>query len=160
LHRPRTDGRVPLRVPRTAESIPAARAKGATGIELRDNRCYGCQVAWLYNRERPHQALEGRCPAQLYRTSRRPYAGLSDLEYPFHDRTVTVTTCGRICIGRRKINLSQVFAGQNVGIKEVANKIWLVSFMHYDLGFFDHEAGRVECAPNPFGAKVLPMSPE
>jgi hypothetical protein len=32
--------------------------------------------------------------------------------------------------------------------------------MHYDLGFFDHEAGRVECAPNPFGAKLLPMSPE
>src|ERR1700744_4908732 len=113
-----------------------------------------------YNRERPHQALEGQCPAQLNRTSRRPYSGLSDLEYPFHDRTVTVTTCGRICIGRRKINLSQVFAGQNVGIKEVADKIWLVSFMHYDLGFFDHEAGRVECAPNPFGARLLPMSPE
>jgi putative transposase len=113
-----------------------------------------------YNDERPHQALEGRCPAQLYQPSRRPYTGLKDLEYPFHDRTITVTTCGRICIGRRKINLSQVFAGQNVGIKEVAEKIWLVSFMHYDLGFFDHETGRVECAPNPFGAKLLPMSPE
>src|ERR1700730_3536691 len=59
-----------------------------------------------YNQERPHQALEGRCPAQFYRPSRRPYVGLSDLEYPFHDRTITVTTCGRICIGRRKINLS------------------------------------------------------
>lgn len=113
-----------------------------------------------FNQERPHQALEGRCPAQLYRPSRRAYTGLSDLEYPFHDRTITVTTCGRICFGRRKINLSQVFAGQNVGIKEVAEKIWLVSFMHYDLGFFDHEACRVECAPNPFGARVLPMSPE
>jgi hypothetical protein len=31
--------------------------------------------------------------------------------------------------------------------------------MQYDLGFFDHESGRVECAPNPFGAKVLPMCP-
>jgi putative transposase len=113
-----------------------------------------------YNQERPHQALEGRCPAQLYQPSPRPYTGLSDLEYPLHDRTVTVTTCGRICIGRRKINLSHVFAGQNVGIKEVAEKIWLVSFMDYDLGFFDHETGRVECAPNPFGAKLLPMSPE
>jgi hypothetical protein len=47
-----------------------------------------------------------------------------------------------------------------VGIKEIAEKIWLVSFMHYDLGFFDHETGRVECAPNPFGAKLLPMSQE
>jgi putative transposase len=56
--------------------------------------------------------------------------------------------------------LSAVFAGQNIGIKEVAEKISLVSFMHYDLGFFDHEAARVECAPNLFGAKVLPMSPE
>jgi hypothetical protein len=75
--------------------------------------------------------LLGACPAaQPYRNSRRSYAGLTDLEYPFHDRTVTVTHCGRICIGRRKINLSQVFAEQNVGIKEVADKIWLVNFMH------------------------------
>ena len=56
--------------------------------------------------------------------------------------------------------MSHAFAGQAVGIKEVAAKIWLVTFMHYDLGFFDHETGRVECAPNPFEAQVLPMSPE
>jgi putative transposase len=112
-----------------------------------------------YNRERPHQALGMKYPAELYRPSPRPYQGLSDLEYPFHDRTVTVTSCGRICIGRRKINLSRAFAGQTVGVKEVAEKIWLVSFMHYDLGFYDHESGRVECAPNPFNAKVLPMCP-
>ena len=30
--------------------------------------------------------------------------------------TITVTECGRLCFGRRKINLSQVFAGQNVGV--------------------------------------------
>ena len=53
-----------------------------------------------------------------------------------------------------------MFAGQNVGIKEVSDKIWLVTFMQYDLGFFDHETGRVECAQNPFSAKVLPVSPE
>ena len=68
--------------------------------------------------------------------------------------------CGRICLCRRKINLSLVFAGQKVGIREVDGQIWLVSFMHYDLGFFDQETGRVGCAPNPFGAKVSPMSPE
>ena len=82
-----------------------------------------------------------------------PYTGLGDLQYPFHDRTIIVTNCGRICIGKRKINLSQAFAGQTVGVREVSEKIWLVSFMDYDLGFFDHESGRVECAENPFGAK-------
>ena len=74
--------------------------------------------------------------------------------------TVTVTRCGRLCFGRRKVNLSTVFAGQSVGVKEVADHVWLISFMHYDLGFFDDQSSRVECAPNPFGAKVLPMSPE
>jgi putative transposase len=62
------------------------------------------------------------------------------LEYPFHDCTIAVTMCGRVCFGSRKINLSSVFAGQNVGIKEVDEKVWLISFMHYDLGFFDHES--------------------
>lgn len=113
-----------------------------------------------YNTERPHQALNMRYPAELYRHSPREYRGLPPLEYPLHDRTITVTSCGRICMGRRKINLSQAFAGQDIGIREVAEKIWLVSFMQYDLGFFDHETGRVECAPNPFRAQVLPMSPE
>jgi putative transposase len=112
-----------------------------------------------FNTERPHQALNGRCPAQLYKPSPRPYTGLGELEYPLHDRTITVTSCGRICIGRRKINLSRVFAGQNVGVKEIEERIWLVTFMNYDLGFFDHETGRIECAENPFGAKVSPMSP-
>jgi putative transposase len=59
---------------------------------------------------------------------------------------------------RRKINFSQVFAGQAVGIKEVHDDIWLVSFMDYDLGYFDLETQVLEPLENPFGQKVLPMS--
>jgi putative transposase len=112
-----------------------------------------------YNQERPHRALNMKYPTEVYRVSSRPYQGLPKLDYPLHDRIVTGTSCGWLCISRRKINLSRAFAGQDVGIREVAEKIWLVTFMHYDLGFFDHETGRVECAPNPFEAQVLPMSP-
>ena len=111
-----------------------------------------------FNQERPHQALNMKYPLECYHSSPRPYTGLPELEYPFHDRTVTVTQCGRLCFGTRKINLSAAFAGQCVGVKEVAEKVWMISFMHYDLGFFDHQSNRVECAPNPFDAKVLPMS--
>jgi len=54
-----------------------------------------------------------------------------------------------------------VFAVQYVGVTEVENDIWLVSFMDYDLGFFDKEVDRVELAgENPFAPKVLPMCPE
>src|SRR5215216_6213716 len=88
-----------------------------------------------FNQERPHQALAMQRPADVYTPSMRPYTGLPELEYPFHDKTVTVTTCGRICFNRQKINLSTVFAGQSVGIKQVSDEIWLVSFMDYDLGY-------------------------
>jgi putative transposase len=66
-----------------------------------------------------------------------------------------VTTCGRICFNRQKVNLSVVFAGQSVGIKQVSDELWLVSFMDYDLGYFDHETCRLEPIENPFGPKVL-----
>jgi len=111
-----------------------------------------------YNQERPHQAIGMHYPGEIYQRSAREYHGLTELEYPFHDRTVAVTMCGRVCFGSRKINLSTVFAGQNVGVKEVEEKVWLISFMQYDLGFFDHETTRFESAMSPFAAKVLPMS--
>lgn len=107
----------------------------------------------IYNNDRPHQALGGHYPGELYTPSARRYQPPDEPDYPFHDRTVRVTQCGRICIGKRKISLSTVFAGQQIGIREVADKIWLVSFMEYDLGFFDEEEGRVEPAANPFVPK-------
>ncbi|MGE4131957.1 MAG: IS481 family transposase [Bdellovibrionales bacterium] len=113
-----------------------------------------------YNEERPHQALEMKTPRDHYEPSKRVYEGITPIEYPLHDRAITVTRCGRICMDRRKINFSQVFAGQTVGVRQVEDKIWQVSFMDYDLGYFDDEENRVEAGENPFGAKVLPMSPE
>jgi len=113
-----------------------------------------------YNNERPHQALNMQCPAQRYQPSCRPYRGLPDIDYPLHDKAATVTTCGRICFNNQKINLSQVFAGQTVGIKQTEDRIWLVSFMDYDLGYFDDETCRLEPLANPFGPKVLPMFSE
>ena len=86
----------------------------------------------VFNNQRPHQAINMKCPGDLYQPSSRAYAGLPELEYPFHDKTITVTSCGRICYKSMKVNFSQVFAGQKVGIKQVEDNIWLVSFMEYD----------------------------
>ena len=115
----------------------------------------------VYNNPRPHQALGGHYLGQVYTPSPRAYAKPQPPEYPFHDRTVLVTGCGRICIGGRKINFGTVFAGQHIGIREVADGIWLVSFMEYDLRFFDYKENRVESVGNnPFATKLLPMRPE
>ena len=111
-----------------------------------------------FNQERPHQALDMRCPGELYTPSVRPYDGLPEVEYPFHDRDVLVTACGRICMHRKKINISTVMAGQRLGIKEVDDGIWLVSFMHYDLGYIDLEQRTLQTIDNPFGTRLSPMS--
>ena len=50
----------------------------------------------------------------------------------------------------KKINITQSLAGQKVGIKEVSDGIWLVSFMEYDLGYFDEDWKRLEPLSNPF----------
>lgn len=57
-----------------------------------------------------------------------------------------------------RIDFSQIFAGQAVGTKKIHDDVWLVSFMEYDLGYFDLETLVLEPLENPFGPKALPMS--
>jgi len=111
-----------------------------------------------FNTERPHEALGMKCPAQLYTASPRRYDGLPELTYPFHDRDILVTACGRLCLHRKRINISSVLAGQKLGIKEVDDGIWLASFMRYDLGYFDLEQKTLQPLDNPFGTRLSPMS--
>ena len=99
-----------------------------------------------------------KTPAQIYSPSRRAYTGLPDVSYPLHDREVVVTACGRICMHRKRVNISAVLAGQRVGIREVDEGIWIVSFMQYDLGYIDLEQKTLQPLDNPFGARLLPMS--
>ena len=44
--------------------------------------------------------------------------------------------------------------GQVVGIKEVDDGLWLVTFMKYDLGFFDEKSKRFEPGFNPFAPNL------
>ena len=101
------------------------------------------------------------CPASVYAPRPRPYRGLPTLDYPFHDwtrdrhalRPDLLPAAGRSISARSS-------PGQRVGVRQVSDRIWLVTFMDYDLGYFDDETCRLEPIENPFGPKVLPMSPE
>ena len=103
-------------------------------------------------REKPHWG------ARKIAASPTTYRGLPELTYPLHDRDVLVTACGRICMHRKRINISTVLAGQRVGIKEVDEGIWIVSFMQYDLGYIDLEQKTLQPLDNPFGTRLSPMS--
>ncbi len=107
-----------------------------------------------YNHQRPHQALEMKCPGELYQKSQRTYQGLPDITYPGYDKTILVTHCGKICINNLKIHISKAFADQPIGIRLVDNDIWEVSFMDYDLGYFDRMSGKFAPKEDPFGLQL------
>ncbi len=96
--------------------------------------------------------------AECYSRAARPYQGLPELDYPFHDKAVTVTTCGRICYNSKKSNSARLSPARPSASDKVDDHIWLASFRDYDLGYFDDETCRPEPLQNPFGPKVLPMS--
>ena len=79
------------------------------------------------------------------------------MQYPFHDRKVVITKSGSFCLDLRKIRVSTVLGGQKVGIKQVDDQIWQVSFMEYDVGYFDMDSCSIKPGPNPFGPKLLTM---
>jgi Integrase core domain len=106
-----------------------------------------------FNTERPHEALDMKMPGELYGASPRRYSGLPELEYPLHDRDVVVAECGAISLHNTRVAISKVLAGQRLGLREVENDVWLVSFMRYDLGYVDLEARRLQTIDNPFGAR-------
>jgi len=107
-----------------------------------------------FNYERPHQAIEMKCPADIYTKSARKYEGLPDITYPGYDKTLMITNCGRICLEEQKIHISKSLANQPVGLKEVDSGIWQVDFMSYTLGFFDVLSNKFSLCDDPFGFKL------
>ena len=67
---------------------------------------------------------------------------------PYKKTYVTERTVGTIC------NLCL----KTAHIKEVKEGIWIVSFMHYDLGFIDLEQKTLQPLDNLFGLRLSPMS--
>lgn len=55
----------------------------------------------------------------LHAPSSKACESLPEPIYPFHGSYIPLTACGRICMARKKINVSTVHAGQRLGIKEV-----------------------------------------
>ena len=100
----------------------------------------------IFNQERPHEALEMKCPAEVYQPSPRAYRGLPDIDYPFHYKTLVVTHCGRLCLGRKKINFSTVFAARLSASKKCTMmSVWSVLWIM----IWDTSISIVECWNRP-----------
>jgi transposase InsO family protein len=104
----------------------------------------------LYNNKRPHEALGQRPPAEFYQPSaRRQPEQLPEPEYPLHDLSVRVRPSGHIYIpgsGRKAGTsfLSSALAGERIGVRELDDDTWLVSFIDQDLATLDIKTGKLQ----------------
>lgn len=99
-----------------------------------------------YNFDRPHEALGQRPPGDYFEKSPRQLPEkLPEPEYPLHDLVRRVNRAGNVGISRRdRFFLSGVLAGEYVGMREIDDGRWLVSFMQLDLGHYDQKTKRFE----------------
>lgn len=107
-----------------------------------------------FNNERPHEALDMKYPVERYVPSTRPYRAPAPNTYPFHDLTVRVQDSGCVSFHGKKIYVSCALVGQTLGVSELEDDIWKVSFLEHDLGFFDLESRKFEHGGNPFAIHV------
>jgi transposase InsO family protein len=92
----------------------------------------------IYNEERPHEALGGKSPADLYRASQRCFPESEPrMDYPFEKDVVRVDEHGRCKWGRRTIHLGVALAGEPVLFQPIDERCWEVFFGPVLLGVVD-----------------------
>lgn len=101
-----------------------------------------------FNHERPHEALGLTVPAASYDPSTEAYPRrLDSIEYPLHDLTCRVSPSGMIkakALTPGGIYLSRALCSHNVGLRELDDRRWLVTFSKMDLGHITADGTRFE----------------
>ena len=99
-----------------------------------------------YNFERPHQALGGRTPAQLYLPSPRPYPEtIQPWDYPSSFVTKRVCRNGAIRWGGYKwITVSSTLIEKYIGLELFADGLWRIYFRNKLLGYLDERILRIQ----------------
>ena len=100
-----------------------------------------------FNTERPHEALDQRTPAELYRPSARGMPEkLPALEYPDRFEVRYVSANGGIRWNKQWVNVSSTCIGEYVGLEEIDDGIWNVYFGKLMLGRLLERSMKIEDA--------------
>ncbi len=97
-----------------------------------------------FNVERPHEALQMRTPASLYRSSLRSYpCALREPAYGADCAVRRVRSNGEIRWAGELIFVSEVLVGEPVAVEETETGDWRVRFGELELGFIDLKRQRL-----------------
>jgi putative transposase len=93
-----------------------------------------------FNHVRPHQALDGKTPAELYKVVDRRRALRTTYAYPAHFYTGKVNGCGNLAFRGDPCRVGEPLAGHDVGIE-------VIDALHFRLWLHDLDLGIVETLP-------------
>lgn len=103
---------------------------------------------YVYDEERPHQALDMQTPSSLYEPSPREYpARVPEPEYGSAFKVRRVRPCGNFTWGGEDVFLSEVLTGEAVGLLPLDERYYRVYFATFPLALFDSHALRIERLP-------------
>jgi putative transposase len=95
-----------------------------------------------YNHERPHEALQGACPADLYRPSKRPFPEkLPELVYPAGRELRRADESGKIRWKQARCRVSQALAHEVLAVEPIGDGVSRVWFGPVLLGVLDERDG-------------------
>jgi transposase InsO family protein len=138
------------RMHRTLELEVAAQPAGNLRLQQRDLESFRRE----YNTLRPHQALDDRTPAELYRPSLRAFpAKLPQIAYPPGVLTRSVRPNGEIKQAGRCFFLAEALAGERVALWEI-DRGWDVYFGVIRLAHLDADTMKLTRAP----ARAVPTT--
>jgi putative transposase len=105
-----------------------------------------------FNEVRPHDALGGKTPSEIYRDSPRRFSGPLIPTYDGDWQTRRVNQVGMVRIGGDYLFLSSALIGHIVGFRQETELLWRARYFDVDLGTFeivpfDHALARVTVAP-------------
>ncbi len=98
-----------------------------------------------FNEDRPHEAIDMKRPAELYRPSHRPMPQKIDrYDYPGHYLVRRVSRAGTIRAFGRQLFVSNTLIEDYVGLEEVADGVYDLYFCFYQIGRYDGRRNRIQ----------------
>lgn len=105
-----------------------------------------------FNAVRPHEALQGKTPAEVYKPTERRKPVALPYDYPPNLSVITVQGAGKFAWRGEQYPLGLPFSGMKVGIE-------LVDALHVRAWFRDIDLGLVEIIPDASPAAYEPPMP-
>jgi putative transposase len=108
-----------------------------------------------FNTERPHEALDGKRPVEIYQPSETKYdPDIEDIEYPKGYQARKVNDRGCMSFRGCRYFVGNPFAGYSVGIQPRKDGTFEAWFAAVPLGELDAETGQVRFTPKLERAKT------